>query len=74
MRKQEKNVQRSEVDGLVRGSELAELFNVCSETIARWRRDRAMPAIPLPGGQYRYSPRDVGDWLKSTRRKSRGRN
>ncbi len=41
--------------------DVAEMFNVTSETVRRWCRERKMDYLKLPGekGGYRFSRKDV---------------
>jgi excisionase family DNA binding protein len=43
--------------------EVADLVAVSPETILRWTRRGAVPAIRLPGGAIRYRPEAVDSWL-----------
>jgi excisionase family DNA binding protein len=43
--------------------EVADLVAVSPDTILRWTRRGAVPAIRLPGGAIRYRPEAVDSWL-----------
>jgi excisionase family DNA binding protein len=42
---------------------VAETIGVSPETVLRWTRRGELPAIRLPGGQLRYDPATIDEWL-----------
>jgi excisionase family DNA binding protein len=51
---------------------VAELLDVCAETVLRWIRNGQLPAVRLPGGAVRIIESDLDDWLKSRATPARG--
>jgi excisionase family DNA binding protein len=51
---------------------VAEMLDVCAETVLRWIRNGALPAIRLPGGAIRIVESDLQDWLRSRATPVRG--
>lgn len=51
---------------------VAELLDVCSETVLRWIRNGELPAIRLPGGAVRITEPELRDWLRSRATPARG--
>lgn len=46
-------------EGLLTRDEVRRLYGVRSGAVSRWARTRQMPAIRLPGGDWRFSRRWV---------------
>ena len=42
---------------------VGELLDVHAETVLRWTRRGALPAIRLPSGQIRFREEDIAAWL-----------
>jgi excisionase family DNA binding protein len=51
---------------------VAEMLDVCAETVLRWIRNGELPAIRLPGGAIRIIDSDLHDWLRSRATPGRG--
>ena len=51
---------------------VADMFDVCAETVLRWIRNGQLPAIRLPGGAIRIIESDLDDWLRSRATPERG--
>jgi excisionase family DNA binding protein len=51
----------SELDGLLRPQEVAELFRVDPKTVTRWANDGKLTAIRTLGGHRRFSQQEVMD-------------
>jgi len=43
----------------MRSRKVAEILNVCMETMRRWRSNGTLEAVGSVGGAYRYHPADV---------------
>ena len=54
-------------EGLLRTSEVAELFSVSSRTVREWARRGLLPTIRTPGGQHRFPERPVRELLHRVR-------
>jgi excisionase family DNA binding protein len=54
-------------EGLLRTSEVAELFSVSSRTVREWARRGLLPTIRTPGGQHRFPERPVRELLQRLR-------
>jgi excisionase family DNA binding protein len=48
---------------MLTASEVAELFRVSTKTVGRWGRSGGLPLYRTVGGQHRYKPTDVCDFL-----------
>lgn len=55
--------QRNLSDPLLRPSEVAAVFLVDPKTVARWAREKKIPARFTPGGHRRYRESDVRRFL-----------
>lgn len=53
---------------LLTPTEVADLLNISTKTLARWTDEERVPVVVLPMGRRRYRPADVAD-LMSARRK-----
>lgn len=42
---------------------VADMLDVCAETVLRWIRNGELPAIRLPGGAVRIAKADLNEWL-----------
>jgi excisionase family DNA binding protein len=51
---------------------VADMLDVCTETVLRWIRNGQLPAIRLPGGAIRIVKCDLDDWLRSRATPARG--
>jgi excisionase family DNA binding protein len=51
---------------------VAEMLDVCAETVLRWIRNGELPAIRLPGGAIRIIQSELHDWLRSRATPARG--
>jgi excisionase family DNA binding protein len=50
---------------LLTARQVADLLNVSSETVLRWTRRGALPAIRLPSGAIRYRVDELDRWLSA---------
>ena len=51
---------------------VAELLDVCTETVLRWIRDGELPALRLPGGAIRIATAELNEWLMDRATPRRG--
>ncbi len=51
---------------------VADVLDVCAETVLRWIRNGELPAIRLPGGAIRIIESELEDWLRSRATPARG--
>lgn len=51
---------------------VADMLDVCAETVLRWIRNGELPAIRLPGGAVRIVDDELWDWLRSRATPARG--
>ena len=51
---------------------VAEMLDVCAETVLRWIRNGELPAIRLPGGAIRVVESELQEWLKARATPGRG--
>lgn len=52
---------------LLTTADVADIFQVTPETVARWVRDGLVPALKAPGGGgYRFRQSDIDDFLDVT--------
>jgi excisionase family DNA binding protein len=51
---------------------VAEMLDVCAETVLRWVRNGELPAIRLPGGAIRIIESELQDWLRARATPARG--
>lgn len=51
---------------------VADLLDVCPETVLRWIRNGELPAIRLPGGAIRIVDTELHDWLQARATPARG--
>jgi excisionase family DNA binding protein len=49
---------------LLTARQVAELLGVSPETVLRWTRRGALPAIKLPGGALRFREDELDGWLE----------
>jgi excisionase family DNA binding protein len=54
-------------DRLLTAREVADLLGVSVETILRWTRRGALPAIRLPSGAIRFREVELDEWLAGRR-------
>lgn len=47
--------------------QVADLFNVSIQTVAKWADDGLLPSFRTPGGQRRFRREDVEEFLTSQR-------
>ncbi len=57
---------------LLTARSVADVLDVCAETVLRWIRNGELPAIRLPGGAIRIVESDLHDWLRSRATPARG--
>jgi excisionase family DNA binding protein len=51
---------------------VADMLDVCTETVLRWIRLGELPAIRLPGGAIRIAEHELTAWLAERATPSRG--
>jgi excisionase family DNA binding protein len=51
---------------------VADMLDVCPETVLRWIRNGELPAIRLPGGAIRINECNLHDWLSARATPARG--
>lgn len=51
---------------------VADMLDVCAETVLRWIRNGELPAIRLPGGAVRIVDAELRMWLRSRATPARG--
>jgi excisionase family DNA binding protein len=51
---------------------VADMLDVCAETVLRWIRNGELPAIRLPGGAVRIVDAELRGWLRSRATPARG--
>jgi excisionase family DNA binding protein len=51
---------------------VADMLNVCPETVLRWIRNGELPAVRLPGGAIRINESNLHDWLRARATPARG--
>ena len=49
---------------LLTAREVSELLAVSTETVLRWSRNGALPAVRLPGGAVRFREDALEQWLE----------
>ncbi|MGA4989827.1 helix-turn-helix domain-containing protein [Nonomuraea bangladeshensis] len=55
----ESTVRRTLKEHLMKPDEVARIFNVTIKTVTKWARTGRLASRRTPGGQHRFSPRDV---------------
>lgn len=53
-----------EPGALLTGAEVARIFRVSAQTVARWGRSGRLPLFRTPGGEHRYRLSDVTDFFE----------
>ncbi len=55
--------ESDDMEGLLRTSDVAALFQVSSRTVSEWARRGRVPCMRTPGGQWRYPAEPIRQLL-----------